>query len=1198
MDAVTYRKARKMLIDLVLATDLASHFDILAVWKRKENYIDTNKDEDKMLVMQMVLKSGDLGHPSRVRHLHLTWSELVTEEFFLQGDRERSNGMNVSAMMDRATCNIVTSQIGFISFLVMPIYSAFSSYCNTEMYAMLVRANLAMWERLNMESEEVKRVKEDEEMGLRRMASEKEEKDNRKAMEVREKQRETEEKARMDEDDLHRQSMEEQRLEEVRTAEMDLARAELLLKKEMVVDEAVKAVQAASVIVDVRLRRENDEEWTLADISDSDDSEEGKVTADEAEELERQRRRAHNMRSTHRAREEERQRRRKEKLELRRHEAEERRRKEEEQLQEEQRRREAEEKRREEEWINSSERVEKELEERTVHSSLRLQSKHRKEVRGGDSDEEAGGGRGDSASHFPSQSGSTPSIATTAESQRSTASARREGDRKGEEEGTTANGVDEALPSGKPHTKASALLSEAEDEEARKTSEDEEEGEEGGEEDQTLVATPSVPPDSTHRSALSARAPSSLPKDSKRVEAEREKGRLRMQKEKARLLSAEGRKAAEEVVKLEGKVKGALRKDQAKARAKAKAAEMEGPQTKEATTARKKTSTVDSAREKDRAIAVREVSMLLMDKEWGIRKDPMEERRIMMAYLQHVEDEGEGEGEEGQKKKKQSQKKGKKKKQSPVTRQRSTKSSHSRSSSSVDAPHRAVASLQTPPSPVAADEEWQGETRSQSPQPKHTPVTAEVGGPDDGERSTPSSVNTAEMEEPPLATEDDNSGSDGGSGSGSDSEEVESDDSADSSDSDRDRDSEEPQTENSDGEGKADWEEEGGDAALRTNEGSLSDTPRDPLHVGEEKEEGEEEERRRPSHRSKGGNGGGAPHQRGRSGEFHHPHSVGEERRPGSQRDLRQSSALPIDEEGGGHSARRRKPHVTFRQEEEGNVSAASTSTRPPHRRNTSRHSRHSTALTDPSTETQGGEPQVKPPHDDRREGEGGGDSGVREEEVARGGVAFEEEKEALTSSSAVEERRRRRDKEAALRAQQRRVNREEAHHRLSSKDKGEEDSAARLPSTPPSLTSHPLPPLTPSPSSLSSLASSSASFPPFTSFPPIHFPQLAPSTSSPSSFHSSMPLDSLLSSFQSSQLAAFHSRPLLPAKAHSFQLHPGDGGVGGRGGEVEVVVGSDWRAVEDVEAMTAILRRVIPRSRQAELERARRAITAKAKMK
>lgn len=50
------------------------------------------------------------------------WANRVLEEFFLQGDRERSQGLPVSPMMDRNTTLLAISQINFIEFVVAPLF--------------------------------------------------------------------------------------------------------------------------------------------------------------------------------------------------------------------------------------------------------------------------------------------------------------------------------------------------------------------------------------------------------------------------------------------------------------------------------------------------------------------------------------------------------------------------------------------------------------------------------------------------------------------------------------------------------------------------------------------------------------------------------------------------------------------------------------------------------------------------------------------------------------------------------------------------------------------------------------------------------------------------------------------------------------------------------------------------------------------
>lgn len=95
-------KAR--LINVVLATDMANHFDILSKFKSTfmGSAVDAT-DEERMqpnmeLILQMVIKCADLGHCTMMRKTHLFWSKCLEEEFFLQGDQEKATGTKPSEL--------------------------------------------------------------------------------------------------------------------------------------------------------------------------------------------------------------------------------------------------------------------------------------------------------------------------------------------------------------------------------------------------------------------------------------------------------------------------------------------------------------------------------------------------------------------------------------------------------------------------------------------------------------------------------------------------------------------------------------------------------------------------------------------------------------------------------------------------------------------------------------------------------------------------------------------------------------------------------------------------------------------------------------------------------------------------------------------------------------------------------------------
>jgi hypothetical protein len=108
MTSDQFKQARKMIISIVLATDLAQHFQFISKFKGKttSGSLKLEDDPDRHLVMEMAVKCGDLGNPVKTFEQAKRWTNLVMEEFFRQGDREKSLGLPVSKFMDRNDTNI------------------------------------------------------------------------------------------------------------------------------------------------------------------------------------------------------------------------------------------------------------------------------------------------------------------------------------------------------------------------------------------------------------------------------------------------------------------------------------------------------------------------------------------------------------------------------------------------------------------------------------------------------------------------------------------------------------------------------------------------------------------------------------------------------------------------------------------------------------------------------------------------------------------------------------------------------------------------------------------------------------------------------------------------------------------------------------------------------------------------------------
>ncbi len=107
------------MVDLVLTTDMSVHFDILSQFKTKVSsgtFMKTNSD-DRLLLMKIALKIADLSNASKPSNIYLQWCDRVNEEFWVQGDKERSLGLPISPFMDRNNPMVAKSQQVNIIFL-------------------------------------------------------------------------------------------------------------------------------------------------------------------------------------------------------------------------------------------------------------------------------------------------------------------------------------------------------------------------------------------------------------------------------------------------------------------------------------------------------------------------------------------------------------------------------------------------------------------------------------------------------------------------------------------------------------------------------------------------------------------------------------------------------------------------------------------------------------------------------------------------------------------------------------------------------------------------------------------------------------------------------------------------------------------------------------------------------------------------
>ncbi|XP_061097056.1 cAMP-specific 3',5'-cyclic phosphodiesterase 4C-like [Conger conger] len=129
-----WQSLRKMVIDMVLATDMSKHMNLLADLK---TMVETKKVtslgvllldnySDRIQVLQNMVHCADLSNPTKPLQLYRQWTGRIMEELFSQGDRERERGMDISPMCDKHSASVEKSQVGFIDYIVHPLWETWA----------------------------------------------------------------------------------------------------------------------------------------------------------------------------------------------------------------------------------------------------------------------------------------------------------------------------------------------------------------------------------------------------------------------------------------------------------------------------------------------------------------------------------------------------------------------------------------------------------------------------------------------------------------------------------------------------------------------------------------------------------------------------------------------------------------------------------------------------------------------------------------------------------------------------------------------------------------------------------------------------------------------------------------------------------------------------------------------------------------
>ena len=173
-----FKDIRKRMISEILATDMFYHKKIIDTAQSKIKQIKPDKFEflstdkesiksEQQSILDFFIHTADLAHNSKLFKISLKWVELLSEEFWLQGDKEKSLGINISYLCDRNKVNVPKDQVGFLNGVILPTFDILTQLFPGLNYTMEnIMNNIKEWQKLADENRKKgwtpKKIKDDE----------------------------------------------------------------------------------------------------------------------------------------------------------------------------------------------------------------------------------------------------------------------------------------------------------------------------------------------------------------------------------------------------------------------------------------------------------------------------------------------------------------------------------------------------------------------------------------------------------------------------------------------------------------------------------------------------------------------------------------------------------------------------------------------------------------------------------------------------------------------------------------------------------------------------------------------------------------------------------------------------------------------------------------------------------------------------
>jgi len=146
---------------LILATDISRQHEFLTQF---QHFLDTgeiNMDHlhYRHFILQIAMKCADISNPCRPWQVSRLWSLRACEEFFRQGDRERTLKLQpITPLCDRLSVTVAKVQVGFYRFIAEPLFKEWHRYLDCRLSAEMLDnlyRNQAAWEQEVVSEESV-----------------------------------------------------------------------------------------------------------------------------------------------------------------------------------------------------------------------------------------------------------------------------------------------------------------------------------------------------------------------------------------------------------------------------------------------------------------------------------------------------------------------------------------------------------------------------------------------------------------------------------------------------------------------------------------------------------------------------------------------------------------------------------------------------------------------------------------------------------------------------------------------------------------------------------------------------------------------------------------------------------------------------------------------------------------------------------